>query len=85
MSKKAIQKMNGVFASVFAHHGHISKEEAKEISGLEDHEFEHVYDKAAKIADRMMKTESGKMEKFLEHFGQEIDDFMKEFGDKVFM
>ncbi len=44
MSKKAVQKMSGVLASVFAHHGHISREEAKE-----------------------------------------IDDFMKEFGDKVFM
>jgi transcription antitermination factor NusA-like protein len=85
MSKKAIQKMNGVFASVFAHHGHISKEEAKEISGLEDHEFDHVYDKAAKIADRVMKAEGDKMDKFLEHFGKEIDDFIKEFGDKVFM
>jgi hypothetical protein len=29
-----------VFASVFTHAGHITKEEAKEISGLADHEFE---------------------------------------------
>ena len=85
MSKKAVQKMSGVLASVFAHHGHISREEAKEISGLEDHEFDHVYEKAANIADRVMQAESGKIEKFLEHFGKEIDDFMKEFGDKVFM
>ena len=85
MSKKAVQKMSGVFASVFAHHGHITKEEAKEISGLEDHEFDHVYEKAAGIADQVMKTESGKMDKFLEHFGKEIDDFMKEFGNKFFM
>ena len=84
MPKKAIQKMNGVFASVFAHHGHITKDQAKELSGLEDHEFDHVYDKAANIADKIMKTEGNKMDKFLEHFGKEIDVFMKEFGDKIF-
>lgn len=33
----------------------------------------------------MMETESGKMEKFLEHFGKEIDGFIKEFGDKIFV
>jgi len=84
MSKKAVQKMSGVFAAVFAHHGHISKDEAREISGLKDHEFEHVYEKASKIAERMMKAEGNKMESFLEHFAKEIDEFTKEFGDKIF-
>jgi hypothetical protein len=32
--------LSGVFAPVFAHAGHISKEDAREISGLADHEFE---------------------------------------------
>ncbi len=36
--------MTGVFASVFSHAGHISKEEAKEISGLDDSSFEEVYE-----------------------------------------
>jgi len=85
MPKKAVQKMTGVFAAVFAHHGHISKEEAKEISGLEHHDFEHVYEKASKIAEKMVDAEGNKMEKFLEHYAKEIDDFMKEFGDKIFM
>ena len=40
MAKEKVKHLSGVFASVFAHAGHITKEEAKEISGLADHEFE---------------------------------------------
>ncbi|MGB5749659.1 MAG: hypothetical protein WBM69_21970 [Desulfobacterales bacterium] len=40
MAKEKVRHLSGVFASVFAHAGHITKEEAKEISGLADHEFE---------------------------------------------
>ena len=50
MAKEKVKHLSGIFASVFAHAGHISKEDAKEISGLDDHEFEHAYDKAANIA-----------------------------------
>lgn len=42
MSKEKVKEMNGIFASVFAHAGHITKEEAHEISGLEKKEFEKV-------------------------------------------
>ena len=85
MAKEKIKKMTGVFASVFSHTGHISKEEAKEISGLEDHQFEEVYEKASKIADKMLTSEGKKMDKFLEHFAKEIDEYVAEFGDKFFM
>ena len=76
--------MTGVFASVFAHAGHISKEEAQEISGLEDHHFEEVYVKAANIAEKLMKTEGAKTEKFLEHYAEEIQHWIDEFGAKFF-
>ena len=39
MAKEKVKHLSGVFASVFAHAGHISKEDAKEISGLDDHAF----------------------------------------------
>ena len=45
MAKEKVKHLRGIFASVFAHAGHITKEEAKEISGLADHEFEEAYDK----------------------------------------
>jgi hypothetical protein len=47
MDKEKVKHLSGVFASVFAHAGHITKEEAKEISGLADHEFQKAYDSAS--------------------------------------
>ena len=85
MSKEKVKHMTGVFASAFAHAGHISKEEAKEISGLSDHDFEKVYNKAANIADKVIQHEGNKMDKFLEHFAKEIDEYVAHFGDKFFM
>jgi len=84
MAKEKVKHMTGVFASVFAHAGHISKEEAKEISGLDETSFEKVYGKASNIAEKLMKTEGKKADKFLEHFAEEIDEWMKEFGGKFF-
>jgi hypothetical protein len=84
MAKEKVKHLNGVLASVFAHHGHITKEEAKEISGLKDHEFDHAYDKAADIADKVMKHEGEKMDKFLEHFAEEIEKWTEHFGGRIF-
>ena len=80
--KYRINQMTGVFASAFAHAGHITKEEAKEIAGLEDHEFEEVYDKAASISEKMMQAGGKKMDKLLEHFAEEIEEYMAHFGGK---
>lgn len=85
MSKKIVKNMTGVFASAFAHAGHITKDEAKEISGLADEDFEKVYDKASNIAEKVMKHEGNKMDKFLEHFAKEIDEYVAQFGTKFFM
>ena len=82
MAKAKIKQMTGVFASAFAHAGHITKEEAKEIAGLEDHEFEEVYDKAASISEKMMQRGGKKMDHFLEHFAEEIEEYMAHFGGK---
>ena len=82
MAKEKVKKMTGVFAAVFSHTGHISKEEAKEISGLDDSGFEEVYKKASNVADKLMKHEGDKADKFLDHFAEEIDEWMKEFSTK---
>ena len=84
MAKEKVKHLSGVFASVFAHAGHISKEDAKEISGLEDHEFEEAYNKASNIADSVMQHEGEKMDKFLEHFAREINQCVEHFGGKLF-
>ena len=85
MSKEIVKNMTGVFASAFAHAGHITKEEAKEISGLPHDEFEKVYTKASNIAEKVMQHEGSKMDKFLEHFAKEIDEYVAHFGTKFFM
>ena len=84
MAKEKVKHLSGVFASVFAHTGHITKEEAKEISGMADHEFEKAYDKASAITDKVMQHEGEKMDKFLEHFAKEIDEYMAHYGGKLF-
>ena len=84
MAKEQVKHLSGVFASVFAHAGHITKEEAKEISGLSDHEFEKAYDKASGIAENILQHEGKKIDKFMEHFAKEIEQYMKHYGGKLF-
>ena len=43
MAYQKVKHMAGVFTSVFAHTGHITKEQAKGISGLAEKDFEKVY------------------------------------------
>jgi hypothetical protein len=84
MAKEKVKHLSGVFASVFAHTGHITKEEAKEISGLADHQFEKAYDSASNIAGKVVQHEGEKMDKFLEHFAKEIEKYTEHFGGKLF-
>jgi hypothetical protein len=63
MAKEKVKHLSGVFASVFAHAGHITKEEAKEISDLADHEFEKAYDSTSNIAENVIQGEGEKMER----------------------
>jgi len=44
--------------------------------------FEKAYAKASNVADKLMKAEGDKTDKFLEHFADEIDEWMKEFSAK---
>ena len=62
MAYQKVKHMTGVFASVFAHTGHITKEQAKEISGLAEKDFEKVYAKGARIAEKVGKAEGKKMD-----------------------
>jgi len=78
MSKHHVRKMSAVLASVFAHTGHITKDEAKEISGLEDSAFEEAFEKAGRVADKFIEAKSAKMDRFAEHFGKEIEEYVHE-------
>jgi orotate phosphoribosyltransferase-like protein len=84
MAKEKVKHLTGVFASMFAHAGHITKEEAKEISGMTDHEFEKAYDKASFIADKVVKSGDSKMDKFMDHLAKEVEKDIAKFGEKIF-
>jgi hypothetical protein len=84
MNKDKVKHLTGVFASMFAHSGHITKEEAKEISGMSDHEFEKAYNKASAIADKVLKSGDGKMGKFMDHLAKEVEKDIEGFGEKIF-
>ncbi|EPR43645.1 hypothetical protein dsx2_2262 [Desulfovibrio sp. X2] len=78
MSKENVKCMSGVLASVFAHLGGISKEEAREICGLDEGKFEEVYSKAGLIAKKLDNISGDKMDHFLDYFAKEIDDYVRE-------
>jgi hypothetical protein len=84
MAKDKVKHLTGVFASMFAHTGHITKEEAKEISGMDDHEFEKAYDRASGIAEKVGKSGDNKFEKFLDYLAKEVDKDISNFGEKIF-
>ena len=85
MSKENVRKMAGMFSAMFSHTGHISKEEAKEISGLDDETFEEVHSKASNIIERFMDHEEKKVDKLMDHFGDEMEKHMKDFDWKFFV
>lgn len=84
MAKEKIRRMNGVIASVFCHTGYITKDDAKEISGLDDSEFNKVYEKAAEISQKIIKAEGNKVDAFIEHIAREIDAYTADYGGKLF-
>ncbi len=59
MSKEQVRHLSAVFVSVFAHAGHITKEDAKEISGLADPEFEKAYTAATSITEKTSQAKKG--------------------------
>ena len=77
MSKNTVRKMSGVLASIFAHTGHITKQDAKDISGLDDNTFEETFQKASRVADKFLNAEGPKLNVFAEHFGKEIEEYVQ--------
>ena len=84
MSKENVRQMTGVIASVFSHTGYISKEEAKEISGMNDNEFEKAYAKASVISQNIINSKGNKVDAFISHIAKEIDDYSAHHGGKLF-
>ncbi len=82
MAKKNVKKMMGVMSGVFVHTGNLSKEEAMDMTGMDEAEFKTVYDKAANVVKKLESydTAAEKYDKFSEHLWEELQEYVKKFG-----
>ncbi|OEU66573.1 MAG: hypothetical protein BA863_13600 [Desulfovibrio sp. S3730MH75] len=82
MAKKNVKKMMGVLSGVFVHTGNLSKEEAMDMTGMDEAEFKTVYDKAANVVKKLESydTAAEKYDKFSEHLWEELQEYVKKFG-----
>ncbi len=78
MSKKEhVKKVNAVVCAYFAHTGYLTKEEAKELCGLDDTNFEEAYSRAGNIFNKIGAEPDKGVSKLFEHLAKEVDDYMK--------
>ena len=78
MSKKEhVKKVNAVICAYFAHTGYLTKEEARELCGLDESHFEEAYAKAGNIFAKIGAEPDKGMGKLFEHLAKEVDDYMK--------
>jgi hypothetical protein len=84
MSKENVRQLTGVVASVFSHTGYISKEEAKEISGMDENEFEKTYAKAGVMSQKIIHSKGNKVDAFISQIAREINEYTTHYGGKLF-
>jgi hypothetical protein len=84
MAKDTVRRINGVIASVFCHTGYISKDDAQDISGLDDRQFDEVFAKAAGISQKIILAKGNKVDAFIGYIAREIRAYTKQSGKKLF-
>lgn len=78
MSKKEpVKKVNAVICAYFAHTGYLSKEEARELCGLDESHFEEAYAKAGNIFNKIGAEPDKGVSKLFDHLAKEVDEYMK--------
>lgn len=76
-NKEHVKKINAVVCAYFAHTGYLTKEEARELCGLDETHFEEAYDKAGNIFAKIGNEKDKGLGKLFEHLATEVDDYMK--------
>ena len=84
MSKENVRQLTGVVSSIFSHTGYISKDEAKEISGMDEHEFEKTYAKAGVMSQKIIHSKGNKVDAFISQIAREINEYTAHYGGKLF-
>jgi hypothetical protein len=79
MSSKVehVKKVNAVVCAYFAHTGYLTREEAKELCGLDETHFEEAYAKAGNIFSKIGTAPDKGVSKLFEHLSKEVDEYMK--------
>ena len=79
MSSKVehVKKVNAVVCAYFAHTGYLTREEAKELCGLDETHFEEAYAKAGNIFSKIGAAPDKGVSKLFEHLSKEVDEYMK--------
>ena len=78
MSKKEhVKKVNAVVCAYFAHTGYLTKEEARDLCGLDESHFEEAYDRAGKIFNKIGSEPDKGVSKLFAHLSHEVDEYMK--------
>lgn len=78
MSKQEhVKKVNAVVCAYFAHTGYLTKEEARELCGLDESGFDEAYARAGNIFSKIGSAPDKGVSKLFEHLAKEVDDYMK--------
>ena len=75
--KEHVKKVNAVICAYFAHTGYLTKEEARELCGLNESAFDEAYAKAGNIFSKIGSEPDKGASKLFEHLAQEVDEYMK--------
>ena len=79
-NKEDVKKVTAVICAYFVHAGHLTLDEAKEISGLDDEHFQQAYDKASALFTKIGTDPDKGLGKLFASLGAEVDDYMKRIG-----
>lgn len=78
MSKQEpVKKVHAVICAYFAHTGYLTKEEARELCGLDESHFEEAYAKAGNIFNKIGAEPDKGVSKLFDHLAKEVDEYMK--------
>lgn len=75
--KEHVQQVTAVVCAYFVHAGHLTREEAKDISGLDEDHFQQAYDKASSIFAKIGAEPDKGLGKLFTYLGEEVDEYMK--------
>jgi hypothetical protein len=76
-NKEHVKKVNAVVCAYFARTGYLTKEEAKELCGLDETHFEEAYNKAGNIFKKIGSEPDKGVGKLFNHLAHEVDEYMK--------